>query len=363
VALDDQIRETVNRLLDSLRGRLESDFATCQDELVRAAQDASARIASDAAEGATAEARREAEQQLTEARESAARDAEEQRARLTADIEDLQRRLDEAREDAQRRLDESQVRIDEGQQQIVEGQQQIEGLRNELDAAREELDQTRDDVEATLQDIETLRRDSDAVRVEVSRLTDVLRRTEERMTQAVGLPDAVRALDEASTFGAVLEDLARSAGREAGRAAVFLVKGNRLRDWRTVGFDIASDAPRLDIELSESGLMAEAVRSGESVGPHSDNQVPDFARTDEARDAAAYPVSVGGSVVAVLYADSPVADNSNERYWPAFLEVLARHAGRVLEGITVRQAAGLTTGQAAGISSSSVRRQSSGSIQ
>jgi hypothetical protein len=74
-------------------------------------------------------------------------------------------------------------------------------------------------------------------------------------------------------------------------------------------------------------------------------------------------VAVGGSVVAVLYADGPVADKSEEPYWPAFLDVLARHAGRVLEGITVRQAAGLMTGKATVLASSSVGRQSSGSIQ
>ena len=60
-------------------------------------------------------------------------------------------------------------------------------------------------------------------------------------------------------------------------------------------------------------------------------------------------MSVGGSVVAVLYADGPAADKSEEPYWPAFLDVLARHAGRVLEAITVRQAAGLMTGKATGL--------------
>ena len=331
-ALDDQIRETVNRLLESLRSRLETDVASCQDELVRAAQEAS----------------NQAELQLG----------------------DLRRRLDEAHQDAERRVGEGQSRIDESQQEIAD-------LKNDLEAARKQLDETRDDVEATLSDIETsrleveasrleietARRDFDTARLEVSRLTEALRNKEEQAVQAARLPDAVRALDEAATFGEVLETLAVRAGREAGRAAVFLVKEKRLRDWRTVGFDLASEAPRLDIELGDSGLMAEAVRSAEGVYPRDDSQVPEFARTAAARRAAAWPVSVGGFVVAVLYADSPVADTSNEPYWPAFLDVLARHAGRVLEGITVRQAAGLMTGKAAGLSSPSIGHQSSGSIQ
>jgi hypothetical protein len=333
-ALDDQIRETVNRLLDSLRSRLESDLGSCQDELVRAAQDASTRIAADAAERATAEARGEAEVQL----------------------DDLRRRLDEARQDVERSAEENQRRMDEGQREI-------ETLRNDLEAARRELDETRDDVEATLRDIEVSRRDSDAAQLEVSRLADALRNKEEYAAQARRLPEAVRTLDEAGTFGEVLERLARSAGQEAGRAVVFLVKGSRLRDWQTVGFDLASDEARLDIELGDSGPIAEAVRTGKGVYPRDDSAVPDFARSDAARYAAAWPVSVGGSVVAVLYADSPAADTSDELYWPAFLDVLARHAGRVLEGITVRQAAGLMTGKAAGMSSSSIGHQSSGSIQ
>ena len=189
-----------------------------------------------------------------------------------------------------------------------------------------------------------------------------MRSKDDQGAQARRLPQAVRALDESATFGDVLESLVNHAGREAGRAAIFLVKGERLHDWRTVGFDRASDAVRLDVPFSESGPMAEAVRSGQGVHPRRERAVPDFANGEEPREAGAWPVSVGGSVVAVLYADGPVADKSDEPYWPAFLDVLARHCGRVLEGITVRQAAGLVAGKATGIASS-VGRQSSGSIQ
>ena len=63
----------------------------------------------------------------------------------------------------------------------------------------------------------------------------------------------------------------------------------------------------------------------------------------------------------------PLPISQDEPYWPAFLDVLARHAGRVLEGITVRQAAGLMTGTATSLASrsraTSISRQSSGSIQ
>jgi hypothetical protein len=389
-ALDDQIRETVNRALDSLRGRLESELGSCQDELARVAQEASARIGAEAAEHATAEARREAEQQIAEIREAAARDSDELGARLTDEIEDLRRRLNDTEDESRRRLEESERRIEESERRIEESRlqlevsgrdtdtarqeaesarQRVETLREEaqtatqeLESAQKQLDETREDVVATLRDIEAARRDSDAARAEVLHLSEALRRKEERALQATRLPEAVRDLDESGAFGDVLESLAHCAGREAGRAAVFLVKRDRLLDWRTVGFGFAPAAPRLDIGLSDSEPMAEAVRTGRGVRYGIDHVLPDFARNNEVREAAAWPVSVGGSVVAVLYADGPVADKSDEPYWPAFLDVLTRYAGRVLEGITVRQAAGLMTGRSGFSPSSSVRHQSSRSI-
>jgi hypothetical protein len=365
-ALDDRVRETVNRLLETLRDRFESELISSQEELVRLAQEETARY------------------------EAAARDAEELRAKAAAELEQLQRRVEESREEAQHRLEDIQRDLDDRQRLLEDSQKEAEAARDELDASRVEvdaargelatvraelesvrseleaaqhqLDSTRDDVEATLREIETVRRDSDAAHGEVRRLNDALRDTDERVAQALRLPEALRALDKAATFSEVLETLAVRAGGEAGRAAVFLVKGERLRDWRTVGFERASDAPRLDLALGDSGPMAEAVSSGEGVPPVRGRSLPVFAGSSEDREAGAWPISVGGSVVAVLYADGSIADNSKE-YWPAFLDVLSRHAGRVLEGLTVRQAAGLITRRAAPVAPSSVRHQSSGSIQ
>jgi hypothetical protein len=339
------------------------------DDLIQAAQEAGTRIAAEAADGARVEVRRDADREIAEIRDAAARDADEQRTKLTGEIEDLQRRLDEMRADYTRQLEEFQGQLEASQQETAAERERVAAARAEtenatrdLESARQELETTREDVEATLEEIERARRDSDAVRAELRQMSEAVRRTAEHAAQSARLPDAVRALDRAVSFREVLESLAQSAGREAGRAVVFLVKGERLCDWRTVGFHLASDQARLDIALSDSGPMAEAARSGDGVRLGVDHPLPDFARTDEAREGAAWPVSVGGSVVAVLYADSPVADKPDELYWPAFLEVLARHAGRVLEGLTVRQAAGLMTGQA-GIRSSSSGHQSSGSLQ
>ena len=57
--------------------------------------------------------------------------------------------------------------------------------------------------------------------------------------------------------------------------------------------------------------------------------------------AIAFPVSVGGDVVAVLYAEVDDALSPQRRISKDALDTLTRHAGRVLETITVQQAAGL----------------------
>jgi hypothetical protein len=358
-APDDRVRETFNRLLDSLRGQLESELGSCQEELVRAS-----------------------DRQIAEMREASEQDAEEQRAQFTTELEELQRLVDDAQrqsEEAQRLAEGASRETDSARQEVESARQDADAARQEaesarqeaeyarqqisaaqedarvareeaqtakreLESARQDLDATRDHVEAALRDIESARLDSDAVRHDLNQLREVVRLSDARTAQATRLLDAVRSLDEAVTFSEVLENLAQRAGSEAGRGAVFLVKGDRLRDWRTVGFEIASDAARIDIRVSDSGLMAQAVQSGRGTRSRGNgHSLPEFARNGDSREGAAWPVSVAGSVVAVLYADGPLADNPDESYWPAFLEVLARHGGRVLEGITVRQAAGLIT--------------------
>jgi hypothetical protein len=85
-----------------------------------------------------------------------------------------------------------------------------------------------------------------------------------------------------------------------------------------------------------------AVEPGDGQGSRQP-ALPSFARTAGARHAAALPITVGGRVVAVLYADAtPVDSPSGASRWPATLEVLARHASRALEAMTVQQATGLS---------------------
>jgi hypothetical protein len=53
----------------------------------------------------------------------------------------------------------------------------------------------------------------------------------------------------------------------------------------------------------------------------------------------------------VLYVDAPRPEPFLDVRWPAMFEVLARHASRVLEGITIQRAAGLLPPAGAAIDS------------
>jgi hypothetical protein len=98
-----------------------------------------------------------------------------------------------------------------------------------------------------------------------------------------------------------------------------------------------------DLGLQDAGFVAAAVRQGRAVQRAADDPdpLPPFASGDGNRVAAAVPVTVGGVVVAVLYGDAPAQGEPRETRWPGVLEVLARHASRVLEAMTVQQATGL----------------------
>jgi hypothetical protein len=319
-SLDDAVRDALKGTLESLRGHLEAELVTlrgqleaelakCQETLVRAAQDAGTRIA--AAEHAMAEARKEADRRITEVREAAAEEARQ----LKEQLEASQRDAESAWQDA-------------------------DTARDLVEAARNEIEQARRETEAARRDVGSARREAEALGRERDRLIEELHRADERVIQALRISEAVHKIDAATTFGDVLDSLVESAGREAGRAAIFLVKGDRLRHWRIVGFDSVGE--KLELGLDESGPMNEAVRTARAVSAKS-GQLPAFAGTGSTRNAGAWPISVGGSVVAVLYADGARADNKEEPIWPASLEVLARYAGRVLEGITISQATRLTT--------------------
>ena len=162
----------------------------------------------------------------------------------------------------------------------------------------------------------------------------------------VRLLEAIRALDAARSLTEVLDALASSAGREAARVAVLLVRGGTLRGWRWTGFGAALDERHdFPVPAAEAGVIAEAARMGVAVSVDSGaaGSAPAFAELPPGREVLAVPVQMSGQVIAVLYADQGIDRTSASLTWPATLEVLARHAARSLESMTAFRAAQLLT--------------------
>ena len=160
------------------------------------------------------------------------------------------------------------------------------------------------------------------------------------------LIQAIRAIDQARSLSEVLEALLASARHEAARAGVLLVRDGRVRGWRFAGFAPSFDGTAVDLPLAESGIIAHAVDRQQPASSESDGLAPAFAELAEHADsteAIAFPIVLGGEVVAILYVDQPDMEPGVLTLEPAALEVLARYAGRALEALTAFQAARMVT--------------------
>jgi hypothetical protein len=164
---------------------------------------------------------------------------------------------------------------------------------------------------------------------------------ESAVAEARRLLDAIRPIDGATALGDALQRLAECARRDADRAAVLVMKEQRLQGWSFHGFDSSAATPTgVSLDPEDGGLLG---RVCETAAPATSDgsalALPSFAGDGAGRRAVALPVLVGGTVVAVLYADAPRA--AEDVAWPAVLEVLARHASRMIEAIMVAQASGV----------------------
>jgi hypothetical protein len=142
----------------------------------------------------------------------------------------------------------------------------------------------------------------------------------------------------------VLDALALAAAREAARAAVVVLRAERINGWKMSGFGPRDTQPKsIDLPLAESGVIGLAVGAARAVTTR-DSQTaaigPGFEKLPADRMGLAVPVIVGGRVVAVVYADAVTLDGHERPVpssWPELIEVLARHAGRCLEALTVQR--------------------------
>ena len=361
MSFDDHIHKALDRALAGVRGHLETDLRAFAQDLARASAEERARAVREAADAAAADVRRQAQTQIAQLREAAQKHTDELRKSSEAHVSELKRAMEEARRSTDQQLESARRTQADMAEARRAGDAKLDELRKATDHRIAELSQEithiRKSAAAEAETIVVAQLAAASAENE-RRVADAVERArtdnhQAVLAQAARFADAVRALDEAHALGDVLETLAECAGREVDRAAVLVVKGDRLNGWRLSGFGPAvASARTINLSLDEAGLPGAVVRTGVAVsrpavepGPSEERQpaLPPFAQDAGARHALALPVTVGGSVIAVLYADAPRLDTpSASSRWPALLDVLARHASRVLEAMTVQQAAGLS---------------------
>ncbi len=175
---------------------------------------------------------------------------------------------------------------------------------------------------------------------------DMRQLVEAEMAELTRVLDGVRALDGATSLGEVLDALGQSAGREASRAAVLVLRNDRLLGWKLCGFGATDSEPKtIDVGLNDSGVLGLAVSAARPVTTRDSQRAaegPGFTSLPVDRMGFAMPVIVGGRVVAVVYADSVTTEGQEHVVpsgWPEVIELLARHAGRCLEALIVQKTA------------------------
>jgi hypothetical protein len=313
MALEDRIRTSVEAALAELSARLDRDVRAMVEQLVTAAHEER--------DEALILARRAA---IDETAADTARQVEEAEARARAGIDDAI---------ADARADERTKSADEIRR-LVEAE--AEHRLNEALAAAE----TR--MKMALADAEV----KASQRLKESVNDARVRERESEMAALTRLLESVRGLDGASSLSEVLDALGQAAGREASRAAVLVLRNERLLGWKLAGFGPRDTQPKaIDLGLNDSGVIGVAVSTARPVTTR-DGQTaaegPGFAQLPADRMGFAVPVIVGGRVVAVVYADSVAADGRDHAVpsgWPEVIEVLARHAARCLEALSVQKTA------------------------
>lgn len=298
----DQFESNLERIVATLRAQLGAAFQQHAAEIAErtaAERETAIRQAAEAARKESQEQvehlRRTAQEQIDAARRSGQEQIEA--ARRSAQAEAAARTRAEAQVEDVRRI---------GRTQVEEVQRT---MGDRLSAMTRELDESRREAAARRQELDSARGASAAS------LTELVR--------------GLHTVDEAESLTEVLERLLEGARPHSNRAAVLLVRDNHLREWAHAGFDGQPG-------VGERGISIASSAAGER-------------RRVESESALAFPVTVGGEVMAVLYAEVGDALSPQRRICKDALDALTRHAGRMLESLTVQQAAGVRP----------VRRQSS----
>jgi hypothetical protein len=137
----------------------------------------------------------------------------------------------------------------------------------------------------------------------------------------------VQEIDGATTLSQALESLLKHSTLTAGRAAIFLVNGDRLKAWKS---SVIPDADVQTVESSIGGkdLLARAIQAGQAMASGPSLPAPPFARLPAGRPGLAVPLMINGRAVAVLYADS--GTNPPPLGVAEIVEGLVRHTSAIV---------------------------------
>jgi chemotaxis protein histidine kinase CheA len=389
MSLEERIQQSVQAALADLRARVDADIRSMVEQLLTAAADERNEAVDNTRRAVLEEAARETEEKVaeTEARVRATVDELVENARskerelaaidvrktIEAEAEQkLQDALASTREEMRLALANAENRAAIDVRKLVEAEAE-QKLQDVLASTREEmrlalanaenraaidvrklveaeaeqklqdvLASTREEMRLALENAEN--RASQEVRDSVTAAR--VRERENEMAGVSRLLESIRGLDGAASLSEVLDALAQAAGREASRAAVLVLRNDRLLGWKLTGFGPRDTQPKLiDLSLAEAGVAGLAVGSARPVTTRETQSATEgtgFAHLPEDRMGLAVPVIVGGRVVAVVYADNVTNDGREQvvpSSWPEVIEILARHAARCLEAVTVQKAA------------------------
>lgn len=311
MAPEDQLNANLERIVTGLRSQLDGSLRKAAEEIVRALTAERDR----AVAAATADVRRQAQEQLAQLRDAAKKQNEDVRSQAESQVAELRRMLEDLRKSTQQQIEtarktlESEVAsararaaadTDEARRAAQARVEELQRTTAERVAAMErELVQTRAELEEANAELNRANSELNRANSELSRANSELSRAKTELSRAnqrgdVGeIVEAARALDEATSLHQVCQRLLDYARRGATRCGIALADGDRA-------------APVIGDPTGES--------------------------------AASMPLTVAGTVVAVLYVEASPAANPS---WLASLDLVTRHASRVLETTTVQQAIGL----------------------
>jgi hypothetical protein len=163
------------------------------------------------------------------------------------------------------------------------------------------------------------------------------------------LKNAVAGIQQGSSQTDILRALLDGAAQFAGRAALFVLRGNTAVGWQARGFRDNDTVKILSLD-SGAGLAALALQQRCAVSGASAQFDPRFvAGFGVSADGSCLvlPLIIREKVAALLYADRGAPDEANRAVDAAALDLLIRTAGQWVELLALRKSAGLPPPQPA----------------